>query len=103
MFRRKKKIVLTDTTCQTINNLTQAVEVLTGLPTRLKRLDFNTGRGQLFVGGTPRDITLGSFDKDRIVFTFLQKIFKEENELNWYIALFEEKGKVKIIKPQIFL
>lgn len=90
MLREKKKVVLTETTCQTINNLLQAVEVLTGLPTKLERLDFNTGKGKLFIGGTPKDIVLERFNKIGILFAFVQKIFGEDSELTWYVARFND-------------
>jgi len=51
MSGKKKLPVLTETSCAHIDLIRKIAEVLTGKVARLKRYDFNTGSGQLYLDG----------------------------------------------------
>ncbi len=58
----KKSPILTATTCLTLEQIRQAVEVLTGKRTCFVRIDFNTHRGQLTLDGEKVEL---EFDRRR--------------------------------------
>jgi len=94
MFGQRKEIILTDRRCENINMLLLATEVFFAKRTRLKRFDFNTKKGQIWVGGNVQDILVEFFEKDRFYF-YLDEEMKGER----YIARFYgEPGEVRVIK-----
>lgn len=94
MFRQRKEVVLTGRCCEKINMLLLAMEVLFGERTYLKRLDFNSGKGQLQVGEKIVGVLVEFFEKDRFYF-----YLDEEMGGDRHIARFDgQPGEVRIIK-----
>jgi hypothetical protein len=102
MFGKKKLPVLTDTTCSEINLIVKIVEVLTGKQSRMKRFDFNTGRGQVYLGNEVQNFFFRLIDGDlsvgsRFEFaTILSEDPQHYTEYTSYTVHLEEGGEVRI-------
>ena len=90
MFNRSKRPVLTATTCDEMENLRLAIEVLTGQYARFVEVDFNTGKGKVRIGSTVFDLCFHS-ERDRLVH------FKYHHLDGWNTARFDEPGEVRVI------
>jgi hypothetical protein len=100
----KKYPVLTPDFCGRLNKLQTALEVLSGKPARLGRLDLNTGKGLVgFHGeGTFKITVLSQMRNDLLEFTLGPE---ESRPLSGFIiATFDESGKFFVInraKPRM--
>jgi hypothetical protein len=56
MRKGKKEPALTETFCRKVEALRLGIELASGQRVKFKRLDLNTGNGQLFVGDEIKDI-----------------------------------------------
>ena len=79
----KKYPVLVEGVCALIERVRLSIEILTGERAKLKCLDLNTGRGELFVGNVTRPISLIR-DTTKVL------NFKIDSE--WFVALFPYEG-----------
>lgn len=96
MFGNKKKEpVLTATTCNVMENLRLAVEVLTGKPVRFIQIDFNTNRGKIRVGEEEKDIAFYSQHSDRTNFFFSKDVF-DKDEVHYFVRS-DKPGEVRVI------
>jgi len=87
MFKFKKKPVLTDDYCNKINKIIAVIENHTKRRIRLKRFDFNSGKGQVYLEGKSqvvRDIEI-IFEREDLV-TFSIGVAGKKGE--WSIAYF---------------
>jgi hypothetical protein len=99
---RKQYPVLTAQTCEPLENLRQAIEILTGKNVRYIQIDLNTCRGEVLVGGERKSLAYEwSLDLE------VKKGFAKEvnfvlgpdaERSSWYrkphIAYFDQAGQV---------
>jgi len=96
MWRRKKEVVLTATTCGKIEDLRLAIEVLTGSRVRIKQLDFNTTCGQVYVDWEGCNIEFEFYHGDKVEFVLSGSFGKD----NRYFARFDkhpDHSEVRVI------
>jgi len=101
LFKKRKLPVLTDSTCNTINLINKIAEVLTGSEAQIKRFDFNTGRGQLWVGGEVLNFyfePVDGYDGNRFHFATLSTDSPSpiREDYGWNMVHLEEDGQVRI-------
>jgi len=91
MFNRKKRPVLTATTCNLMENLRLAIEVLSGQQTRFVQIDFNTGLGKVKIGSTVLDLLFTQLTDSGDTLHFHHPLD------GWNIARFDQSGEVRVV------
>ena len=101
MFKRNK-LSLTDGTCELLENMRLAIEILTGERVRIKRMELDlkdrSGHGQFHIGLTAEgDVLFAPYWKNRISF----RLKLNGGEPVWYEAqmddLVDEPGVLRVI------
>lgn len=95
MFGKKKLPVLTDSFCVQINLILKIAGVLTGINARMKRFDFNTGRGQLYLGEEIQEFYFDIVDSKRYHFAPMT-VGNPRDIYEWNFVHLEEGGEVRI-------
>jgi len=92
MFRTKKSPVLTATTCNLMENLRLAVEVMTGKPVRFVHVDFNTCNTRIRIGQEEKEIHFVQYRDDLIRFC----LGELETHDPWVLARFDKPEEVRV-------
>jgi len=87
MWKKKKNEFEAVLQCPDREHLRLAIEVLTGVTVRIKHLNFNSRRGQIFVGTETCDISFFFHGNDAMEFTLTGDIRTDER----YLARFFKK------------
>lgn len=90
MFRKNQRPVLTATSCNEMENVRLAIEVLTGQPVRLIHFDFNTGHAKAYVGDEEKSFSYCSSREDLFQFAF-------DDLSGWNTARFDKPREARVI------